>query len=52
MPEVQPEAEPEEDTSWMADHRVDDDGTEWAEDENGTWYYRQPDESEWSEWTE
>jgi len=52
VPEVEPEAEPEEDTSWMADHRVDDDGTEWAEDENGTWYYRQTDETEWSEWTE
>lgn len=52
VPEVQPEAEPEDDTSWMADYRVDDDGTEWAEDENGTWYYRQPDESEWSEWAE
>jgi hypothetical protein len=51
-PTAEPEPEPEEDTSWMADHRVDDDGTEWAEDENGTWYYRQPDESEWSEWVE
>ena len=51
-PTADPEPEPEEDTSWMADHRVDDDGTEWAEDENGTWYYRQPDDSEWSEWVE
>ena len=51
-PAPTPEPEPEEDTSWMADHRVDDDGTEWAEDENGTWWYRQPDETEWSEWTE
>ena len=37
---------------WQVDHSVDDDGTEWAKDENGTWYYRQPDETEWSEWTE
>ena len=51
-PAPTPEPEPEEDTSWMSDHRVDDDGTEWAEDENGTWWYRQPDETEWSEWTE
>jgi hypothetical protein len=51
-PAPTPEPEPEEDTSWMNDHRVDDDGTEWAEDENGTWWYRQPDETEWSEWTE
>jgi hypothetical protein len=52
-PEPQPEVEAEEeDTSWMKEHRVDDDGTEWAEDENGTWWYRQADETEWSEWTE
>jgi hypothetical protein len=43
---------PEIDSSWMTDHRVDEDGTEWAEDENGAWWYRQGDESEWSEWTE
>lgn len=43
---------PEIDPSWMTDHRVDEDGTEWAEDENGAWWYRQGDESEWAEWTE
>ena len=47
-----PTPEPEEDTSWIQEHRVDDDGTEWAESEDGTWFYRQPDESEWSEWTD
>lgn len=41
-----------EDTSWQQDHRVDDEGTEWAEDENGTWWYRQQGEGDWSEWTE
>ena len=37
---------------WQVDHRVDDDGTEWAEDQLGTWYYRQPGESDWSIWTD
>jgi hypothetical protein len=27
---------------WMSDHRVDDDGTEWAEDDTGSWWYREP----------
>ena len=37
---------------WMSDHRVDDDGTEWAEDENGSWWYREPGSSDWDEWTD
>ena len=49
IPELEPVAE---DTSWQVEHRVDDDGTEWAEDENGTWWYRQEGEGEWGEWTE
>ena len=36
----------------FGDPHVDDDGTEWAEDENGTWWYRQEGEGEWGEWTE
>ena len=24
------------------DYRVDDDNVEWGEDENGTWWYRDP----------
>tara|TARA_B110000467_G_scaffold7684_1_gene6746 strand:- start:4829 stop:13990 length:9162 start_codon:yes stop_codon:yes gene_type:complete len=51
-PAPTPEPAVEEDTSWIQEHRVDDDGTEWAESEDGTWFYRQPDESEWSEWTD
>ena len=47
-----PSAQPQEDTSWMVDHRVDDDGTEWAEDDTGIWWYRDPGASEWSEWVE
>ena len=49
VPELEPVAD---DTSWQVDHRVDDEGTEWAEDENGTWWYRQEGEGEWDEWTE
>jgi hypothetical protein len=49
VPELEPVAD---DTSWQVEHRVDDDGTEWAEDENGTWWYRQEGEGEWGEWTE
>ena len=49
-PPPQAEPEPEEDTSWMVDHRVDEDGVEWAEDDTGTWWYRDPGSSEWSEW--
>jgi hypothetical protein len=37
---------------WMEDHRIDDDGTEWAEDENGTWWYREPGTSDWAEWAD
>jgi hypothetical protein len=37
---------------WMTDHRVDDDGTEWAEDENGSWWYREPGASDWDEWVD
>ena len=43
---------PEEDTSWMADHRVDDDGTEWGQDSEGVWYYRDPGSSDWDEWVD
>jgi hypothetical protein len=50
--EEPPEEAPEEDTSWMADHRVDDDGTEWGQDSEGTWYYRDPGSADWEEWTD
>mgnify|MGYP003873363205 CR=1 FL=1 len=45
-------AQVSEDTSWQVEHRVDDDGTEWAQDENEVWYYRQEGETEWDEWTD
>lgn len=44
------EGEEKEDTSWMVDNRVDDDGTEWAQSEDETWYYREPGQSDWVEW--
>ena len=44
-----PEAE-EEDTSWIVDHRVDDDGTEWAQNEDETWYFKEPGQTDWSIW--
>ena len=28
----------------------DDDGTEWAQGEDETWYYRESGQSDWSEW--
>ena len=51
VPEIVIEAVTE-DTSWQVDHRVDEDGTEWAQDENEVWYFRQEGESEWGEWTD
>ena len=45
-----PEAEEKEDTSWMIEHRVDDDGTEWAQNEDETWYYREPGQTDWAVW--
>ena len=41
-----------EDTSWMADYRVEDDGTEWGQTEDGVWYYREVDADDWVEWTD
>ena len=43
---------PEEDNSWMTEHRVDDDGTEWGQDSEGVWYYRDPGSSDWNEWVD
>ena len=45
-----PQEEEKEDTSWIVDLRTDDDGTEWAQSEDETWYYREPGQSEWVEW--
>mgnify|MGYP001177181361 FL=1 len=37
---------------WMSDYRVEDDGTEWAEDDQATWWFREPGTSEWQEWAD
>ena len=44
---VEPERE-----DWMADLRMDDDGTAWAEDQDGNWYYQEPGSSDWAEWAD
>ncbi len=49
---VEEEPDVEEDNSWMADYRVEDDGTEWGQTEDGVWYYREAGSEEWVEWTE
>ncbi|RAH14923.1 MAG: hypothetical protein CMB20_002300 [Methanobacteriota archaeon] len=35
---------------WMSDLRMDDDGTAWAEDQNGNWYYQEPGSNDWESW--
>ncbi|MGB1572600.1 MAG: putative Ig domain-containing protein, partial [Candidatus Poseidoniaceae archaeon] len=35
---------------WMKDYRKDDDGVEWGEDEEGSWWRREKDAEEWTEW--
>ncbi|MBK55486.1 MAG: hypothetical protein CMB51_06165 [Euryarchaeota archaeon] len=49
--EQPPVQQQEEDTSWMADYRVDEDGTEWGQDEEGYWFYREPG-GDWEAWNE
>ena len=44
------EEEEKEDTSWIVDQRMDDDGTEWAQSGDGTWYYRESGQSDWTQW--
>ena len=33
-------------------YSVDEDGTEWWEDDHGQWWYRDPDMDDWEEWNE
>ena len=35
---------------WMQDYRKDDDGVEWGEDEEGSWWRREKGAEEWTEW--
>jgi len=50
-PAPEPEPEPEEnDYSQDESYRIDEEGTEWWEDDAGTWWYRQQGEGDWSQW--
>ena len=55
-PEPEPEPEVEQESSesedWMIDYRVEDDGTEWGQADDEVWYYREPGQSEWVEWSD
>ena len=47
-----PSSEPQQ-PDWAVDYRIDDDdGTAWAEAEDGTWYYWDNDTSGWEEWAD
>ncbi len=48
---IQPESNESED-DWMIDYRVEDDGTEWGQADDETWYYRESGQSDWIEWTD
>ncbi|MCS5532792.1 MAG: DNRLRE domain-containing protein [Candidatus Poseidoniaceae archaeon] len=52
-PTPEPEPEPEQ-TDFTKDesYRVDDEGTEWWEDEAGTWWYRQQGDADWEQWVD
>ncbi len=52
-PAPTPEPEPEK-TDFTQDdsYRVDDEGTEWWEDEAGTWWYRQQGDGDWEQWVD
>ncbi len=41
-----------DDYTQSEDYHMDDDGVEWWKDEVGVWWYRYPDEEEWSEYIE
>jgi hypothetical protein len=51
---VQEEVVEAEETSVENDesYRVDEDGTEWWEDDEGTWWFRLEGEEDWQEWTD
>ncbi len=50
--EYEEEYEEEEDYLDSESYHVDDEGVEWWEDELGVWWYRYPDEEDWSEFIE
>jgi hypothetical protein len=46
------EQQEEDDYTQSEDYKVDEDGVEWWKDEINVWWYRYPDEEEWSEFIE
>ena len=46
------EEQEEDDYTQSEDYKVDEDGVEWWKDELNVWWYRYPDEEEWSEFIE
>ena len=48
----EPEAVEDSQDDWMVDYRVEEDGTEWGQADDETWYYRESGQSEWVEWTD
>ena len=49
-PEIEQESGDSED--WMIDYRVENDGTEWGQADDESWYYREAGQSEWVEWSD
>ena len=52
VPELEQEEAPAAEDTTPSDYRVDEDGTEWYEDEAGVWWYRMQGEDDWQEWTD
>jgi len=46
------EQQEEDDYTQSEDYKVDEEGVEWWKDEINVWWYRYPDEEEWSEFIE
>jgi hypothetical protein len=52
IPEHESATESEQSAEGDDSYRVDDDGTEWWEDEHGIWWFKEPGDEDWQEWTE
>jgi len=50
--EIESGEDSEEDYTGSDNYHVDDDGTEWWKDELDVWWWRGPDDEDWSEYTE
>ena len=52
IPELESATESTQSTDGDDSYRVDDDGTEWWEDEHGIWWFKEPGDEDWQEWSE